>query len=85
MGESISNSGERISPKTTIGITPIAGLTPYVTYAEGYRAPAVTETFIAGFHPGSFFYFQTEPKPQAGGGTQQGGRSQHQVRQCLCG
>jgi hemoglobin/transferrin/lactoferrin receptor protein len=68
MGESISNSGERISPKTTIGITPIAGLTPYVTYAEGYRAPAVTETFIAGFHPGSFFYFQPNPslKPEVG-------------------
>jgi hypothetical protein len=31
MGESIANSSGRSSPKTTIGVTPIAGLMPYVT------------------------------------------------------
>jgi hemoglobin/transferrin/lactoferrin receptor protein len=68
MGQGVSNSGDRFSPKTTIGITPITGLTPYFTYAEGYRAPSVTEAFIAGFHPGSFFYFQPNPdlKPEVG-------------------
>ena len=36
--------GDRFSPKITIGVTPAAGLTPYVSYAEGYRAPSITET-----------------------------------------
>ena len=42
--------GDRFSPKITIGVTPVAGFTPYVSYAEGYRAPSITETLIAGAH-----------------------------------
>ena len=42
--------GDRFSPKITIGVTPVAGFTPYVSYAEGYRAPAITETLISGAH-----------------------------------
>ena len=47
---STNASGDRISPKITVGVTPIPGVTPYVSYAEGYRAPSVTETLIAGAH-----------------------------------
>ncbi len=47
----ITSSGDRVSPKITVGVTPIAGFTPYVSYAEGYRAPAITETLISGAHP----------------------------------
>jgi hemoglobin/transferrin/lactoferrin receptor protein len=42
--------GDRFSPKITIGVTPVAGFTPYVSYAEGYRAPSITETLISGAH-----------------------------------
>jgi hemoglobin/transferrin/lactoferrin receptor protein len=42
--------GDRFSPKMTIGVTPVAGFTPYVSYAEGYRAPSITETLISGGH-----------------------------------
>jgi hemoglobin/transferrin/lactoferrin receptor protein len=45
------SEGDRVSPKITIGITPFPGITPYVTYAEGYRAPSLTETINNGFHP----------------------------------
>ncbi|WP_407148735.1 TonB-dependent hemoglobin/transferrin/lactoferrin family receptor [Bradyrhizobium sp. ORS 86] len=45
-----STSGDRFSPKITVGVTPVAGFTPYVSYAEGYRAPSITETLIAGGH-----------------------------------
>ena len=67
-GDGVSHSGDRLSPKTTIGITPIPGLQPYVSYAEGYRAPSVTESFIAGFHPGEIFYFMPNPNlaPEVG-------------------
>jgi hemoglobin/transferrin/lactoferrin receptor protein len=67
-GDGVSHSGQRVSPKTTIGVTPIPGLTPYVTYAEGYRAPSVTESFIAGFHPGEIFFFMPNPNlaPEVG-------------------
>jgi hemoglobin/transferrin/lactoferrin receptor protein len=45
-----STDGDRVSPKVTVGITPIQGFTPYVSYAEGYRAPAITETLVSGAH-----------------------------------
>jgi hemoglobin/transferrin/lactoferrin receptor protein len=47
---STGGGGDRFSPKITIGVTPVAGFTPYVSYAEGYRAPAITETLISGEH-----------------------------------
>ncbi|MGQ0682232.1 TonB-dependent hemoglobin/transferrin/lactoferrin family receptor [Bradyrhizobium sp.] len=46
----VSTGGDRFSPKITVGVTPVAGFTPYVSYAEGYRAPAITETLINGSH-----------------------------------
>ena len=63
-----TNKGDRVSPKITVGVTPFAGFTPYVTYAEGYRAPAVTEAFIDGYHPGNIFYFLPNPnlRPEVG-------------------
>ncbi len=45
-----STSGSRVSPKVTVGVTPVKGVTPYVSYAEGYRAPSITETLVAGAH-----------------------------------
>jgi len=55
-GGDASSSGERVSPKATIALKPfvgtsLSGLTFYGIYAEGYRAPAITETLIAGVHP----------------------------------
>jgi hemoglobin/transferrin/lactoferrin receptor protein len=46
----VHSGGDRFSPKITVGVTPVAGFTPYVSYAEGYRAPSITETLIAGAH-----------------------------------
>ena len=50
-GGGFHSDGDRASPKATVGITPLRGFTVYGTYAEGYRAPAVTETLIFGLHP----------------------------------
>lgn len=46
----VSTGGDRFSPKITVGVTPVTGFTPYISYAEGYRAPSITETLIAGGH-----------------------------------
>jgi hemoglobin/transferrin/lactoferrin receptor protein len=46
----VNTGGDRFSPKITLGVTPVAGFTPYVSYSEGYRAPSITETLIAGGH-----------------------------------
>ena len=58
-GDTIEVKGNRLSPKLTVGVTPWEPVTFYGTYAEGYRAPALTETLIDGFHPppvtGRFF------------------------------
>ena len=61
-GGKTSLEGNRISPKVTLGVTPIKGFMVFGTYAEGYRAPAVTETLIDGFHPGGFA-FKLLPNP----------------------
>ncbi len=67
-GDGDEASGHRLSPKFTLGITPVKGFTFYGTYAEGYRAPAITETLIDGFHPGDIFKFIPNPdlKPEIG-------------------
>jgi hemoglobin/transferrin/lactoferrin receptor protein len=43
-------SGDRFSPKVTIGFLPGSIATPYFSYAEGYRAPSITETLVTGRH-----------------------------------
>lgn len=59
------SDGERVSPKGTVAVTPVKGIEFFGTYAEGYRAPALTETIIAGRHPnfgpGSDFVFLPNP------------------------
>ncbi|MBX3518448.1 MAG: TonB-dependent hemoglobin/transferrin/lactoferrin family receptor [Xanthobacteraceae bacterium] len=64
----ISTEGDRFSPKFTLGITPITGFQVYGTYAEGYRAPAVTETIVSGTHPIPNFPFLPNPslRPEVG-------------------
>lgn len=50
-GGGFQSDGSRVSPKFTVGVTPFKGFQPYVTYAEGYRAPTLTETLVNGTHP----------------------------------
>lgn len=50
-GGSTELDGSRVSPKVTLGVTPVEGMTWFATYAEGYRVPAVTETLVSGVHP----------------------------------
>ena len=50
-GGGYGTDGQRASPKFTVGLTTIPGFTPYFIYAQGYRAPALTETLVAGIHP----------------------------------
>ncbi len=60
-GGGVSSDGSRVSPKFTLGIEPIEGIEFYGTYAEGYRAPSITETLIQGSHP--FPIFNILPNP----------------------
>lgn len=50
-GGQFSKDGDRVSPKGTLAVTPIKGIEFFGTYAEGYRAPALTETIISATHP----------------------------------
>ena len=73
-GGSADSSGDRLSPRITVGVSPFSqgsleGLQFYGTYAEGYRSPSVTETLISGLHPaGVTFPFLPNPdlKPETG-------------------
>lgn len=58
-------SGDRFSPKITVGVTPFEWITFYATYAEGYRAPSVTEALVNGEHPSvsPYFSFGFLPNP----------------------
>jgi hemoglobin/transferrin/lactoferrin receptor protein len=50
-GNGFSSDGTHVSPKATVGVTPLPGIEVYGTYAEGYRAPTISETLISGIHP----------------------------------
>jgi hemoglobin/transferrin/lactoferrin receptor protein len=65
-GSGVSSNGGRLSPKLTVGVTPFTGIEFYGTYAEGYRAPSITETLIAGTHPFPAFLLLPNPslKPE---------------------
>jgi hemoglobin/transferrin/lactoferrin receptor protein len=72
-GGSVSTSGSHFSPKGTVVLKPfedssLKGLNFYGTYAEGYRAPATTETLISGVHPSAPFTFLPNPnlRPEIG-------------------
>lgn len=58
-------SGDRFSPKITVGVSPFEWITFYATYAEGYRAPSVTEALVNGEHPSvsPYFSFGFLPNP----------------------
>jgi len=68
------SSGDRISPRISVGVSPfrdglLAGLQVYGSYAEGYRAPNISEAFISGIHPSAFsFRFLPNPslRPETG-------------------
>ncbi|KQP80662.1 TonB-dependent hemoglobin/transferrin/lactoferrin family receptor [Methylobacterium sp. Leaf117] len=60
-GGAYRSSGDRVSPKITVGVSPFAGIEVYGTYAEGYRAPSITETLVQGIHP--FPAFSILPNP----------------------
>ncbi len=62
-GSGSKSEGERVSPKVTAGVTPVTGFTFFATYAEGYRAPAVSEAFISGIHPPPGPQFPLLPNP----------------------
>ncbi len=50
-GNGINVKDEKVSPKITVGVTPIEGIQFFATYAEGFRAPAISETLQSGIHP----------------------------------
>ena len=62
-GNGFRSSGDRISPRGTVGVSPFPWLEFFGTYAEGYRAPAISETLINGTHP--FPAFQILPNTAA--------------------
>jgi hemoglobin/transferrin/lactoferrin receptor protein len=48
-----SISGDRWSPRLTVGVTPFDGFQLYGTYSEGYRAPGLQDVFRGGGAHGS--------------------------------
>ncbi len=50
-GGGTESDGSHVSPKATVAVTPVTGIEVYGTFAEGYRAPALTETLVSGTHP----------------------------------
>jgi hemoglobin/transferrin/lactoferrin receptor protein len=70
-GNDTTNSGDRLSPRVSVGVSPfeseaLKGLQFYGTYAEGYRAPTTSEALISGIHPFPPFPFLPNPdlKPE---------------------
>jgi hemoglobin/transferrin/lactoferrin receptor protein len=51
--EDASLSGDRWSPRVTVGVTPVEGFQVYGTYSEGYRAPGLQDVYRGGGAHGS--------------------------------
>lgn len=50
-GGGVTSKDDAVSPKLTLGYDILPGLSVYGSWAEAFRAPAVTETLINGTHP----------------------------------
>ena len=48
---SLDREDGRLNPKVTLAFNPRPWLQPFVTYAEAFRAPTVSETLTGGNHP----------------------------------
>lgn len=62
-GNGVNVQDEHVSPKITLAVTPVQGVTVFGTWAEGFRAPALSETLMSGTHP-VFANFQIRPNPE---------------------
>lgn len=56
---------ERLSPRVSLAWQALPWLQPYVSYAEGFRAPSLTELYVGGQHfPGNFFVPNPNLRPE---------------------
>ena len=56
---------ERLSPKITAAYQLTGWLQPYLSYAEAFRAPSLTELYVSGQHfPGNFFVPNPNLRPE---------------------
>jgi hemoglobin/transferrin/lactoferrin receptor protein len=58
-------NSERASPRVSLAWQALPWLQPYVSYAEGFRAPSLTELYVAGQHfPGNNFVPNPNLRPE---------------------
>jgi hemoglobin/transferrin/lactoferrin receptor protein len=62
-GNGVNVQDDHISPKITVGVTPVPGVTLFGTWAEAFRAPALSESLMSGIHP-VFANFEIRPNPE---------------------
>lgn len=56
---------ERVSPRVSLAWQALPWLQPYVSYAEGFRAPSLTELYVGGQHfPGNNFVPNPNLRPE---------------------
>lgn len=56
---------DRVSPRISLGWQVLPWMQPYVSYAEGFRAPSMTELYVGGQHfPGNFFVPNPNLRPE---------------------
>jgi hemoglobin/transferrin/lactoferrin receptor protein len=73
-----------LSPRISLAWQATPWLQPYVSYAEGFRSPSLTELYVGGQHfPGNRFV--PNPGPAAGDQPQQGDRRQPALRRRAAG
>jgi hemoglobin/transferrin/lactoferrin receptor protein len=56
---------DRLSPKVSLAYQVLPWLQPYVSYAEAFRAPSLTELYVSGQHfPGNLFIPNPDLEPE---------------------
>jgi hemoglobin/transferrin/lactoferrin receptor protein len=58
-------SSDHVSPQATLKVTPMPWIQGWVSYAEAYRAPSLTELYVGGQHyPGNNFIANPNLRPE---------------------
>ncbi len=60
---SVDNSEGKLTGKGTLAFTPLEGIQIYGSWGTGFRPPAITETLMAGIHPGNMSFLRFRPNP----------------------
>ncbi len=64
-GSAVNQSGDHVSPKISVAYQVLPWMSPYLSYAEAFRIPSLTERYVSGQHfPGNNWVVNPYVRPE---------------------